>query len=599
MESLDHLAELLLSRLAWTSLQAVLLIGAVALITRLLPRLPAALRCMLWWLVGLQLVLGLCWHAPLELPLLAPTNAVSLGALHASERITTTAAGLTAEASPAALPAPSAMMPTPHANGWIPAHWRLLLATLWLACLLVQGALAWRQWRQVQRVLRGSTRLPDALMQAAFARRARALGLRRCPRLRVSHVIDSPQVSGLWRPVVLVPSSHALTSSELSMALAHELAHLRRGDLWLGWVPAIAQRLFFFHPLVAWAVREYALHREAACDAQVLQQTDAPPHAYGDLLLRLGVAHPMHSGLAGASPTFQNLKRRLTMLQQTDSLQRPQLRGWLLIALIALAGVLPWRVTAAHADNANVSAQATHVPPPPPPLPPPPPAPPVPPMPPRDASGFSARHVDIDTTWNARNGFALIDGDSVTINGSEADLDTVKQLRKSHPTMLWFRRGDKAYVIHDPAYLQRAKAIYAPVTALAKQQGVLGGQQGQLGGKQGALGARQGALGSQQAQLAGQQAQLAGEQARASQHGSAAALDARQAQLESAMDALGRQQEALGQQQEALGKQQEALGAKQEALGQRQQQATEQADHQIETLLDEALAKGAAEPAGR
>ena len=66
MESLNFLLDTLLIRLAWTSAQAVLLIGAVWLIGRLLPRLPAALRCTLWWLVGLQLILGLCWSSPLK-----------------------------------------------------------------------------------------------------------------------------------------------------------------------------------------------------------------------------------------------------------------------------------------------------------------------------------------------------------------------------------------------------------------------------------------------------------------------------------------------------------------------------------------------------
>jgi len=69
---LDHLALSLLARLGWTSLQAVILIALLALLVRLLPRLSAAMRCMLWWLVGAQLLAGLVWHAPLQLRLLAP-----------------------------------------------------------------------------------------------------------------------------------------------------------------------------------------------------------------------------------------------------------------------------------------------------------------------------------------------------------------------------------------------------------------------------------------------------------------------------------------------------------------------------------------------
>ena len=36
------------------------------------------------------------------------------------------------------------------------------------------------------------------------------------------------------------------------MALAHELMHVRRRDVLLGCLPALAERLYFFHPLVRW-----------------------------------------------------------------------------------------------------------------------------------------------------------------------------------------------------------------------------------------------------------------------------------------------------------------------------------------------------------
>ena len=67
MSMLATLLDALSARLLWTSAQACLMIGGVALACRLLPRLPAAVRCMLWWLVGAQLVLGLAWHTPLQL----------------------------------------------------------------------------------------------------------------------------------------------------------------------------------------------------------------------------------------------------------------------------------------------------------------------------------------------------------------------------------------------------------------------------------------------------------------------------------------------------------------------------------------------------
>ena len=651
MTTLDHLASLLLTRLVWTSLQAIVLAGLVGLLLRLLPRLPAATRCALWWLVGLQALLGLAWHAPIALPLLSPPAAVASAVappaviVEPSMQPSTTPGPVTtadavspaAIALPATAPASAAATPT-GASHWLHAHWRALLAALWLFLLLAQAPALLLQHRRTRHLRRDATPLDDAALQAQCVRQARAIGLRRCPPLLASHAVASPQVCGLRRPVVLWPAASPLAPAEASLVLAHELAHLKRGDLVLGWIPALAQRLFFFHPSLRWATREYALHREAACDAQVLLQQRTAPQDYGHLLLRLGVAHPLHTGLAGASPTFHNLKRRLTMLQQTSNAM-PLARGWLLVALVALTGVLPYRVTATAAQPSNTATTAgaylpsvppappalPSPPPPPPPAPPapgmapppaPPPPPPVPPTPPVPPAGFAGHHVSISTHDDNGYGFALLDGDSVTVNGTDGDLSTVRHLRKQGQPLLWFRRGDKSWLIRDPAYIQRAKAAYAPVTALGKQQGelgerqgALGEQQGQLGAQQGRLGGRQGELGAREAALAARQATLdsrraeldgrtgqATADARKALQAEAAKLDAERQALHDQQAALEKQQQALGAQQEALGRKQDTLGKQQQTLGERQRAASVQAERQIDELLQEALAKGVAQP---
>ena len=612
MGALNHFSDILLTRLVWTSIQAGLLIGAVYLAGRLWPRLSAAMRCMLWWLVGAQLLLGLLWHAPLELPLLSPAPLeIAVAQVAPSAAVLTAATASDATLSPIATPA------TPVLS------WRVGIALLWLAVLLLQALIALRQWRQARCMLRESQPLHDVSWQALCARQVRQLGLRNCPRLRVSDAIISPQVAGLWRPTVLLPAGHALSADEAAMAIAHELAHLRRGDLWLAWVPAIAQCLFCFHPLVHWAMREYALNRESACDAQVLKQGHAAPQDYGRLLLRLGVAQPMHAGLAGASPSFHNLKRRLTMLQQTVNQPSSRTRGWLLVALIALVGVLPYRVTAAGADNTPAtpaSIQASLLPSPPPappvlPLPPPPappgvlpPPPPLPRAPPHDVSGLRVHYANVAIHTDASEGFALFDGDAAIVNGGDTDLAAARRLERGGKSTIWFRRGDKAWLIDDPAYVQRARAAYAPVTEFGKQQGELGNKQGALGGRQGALGAQQGMLGAKQGQLAGQRAMLDGQRAmldaqagqsanNADRQANRVRLEASRQELEKQQEQLSQQQEALGRQQEALDKQQKVLDAEQAALGKRQQEATRQTSVQIRKLLDEAIAKGVAKPA--
>jgi beta-lactamase regulating signal transducer with metallopeptidase domain len=648
MSAIASLAQEVVGRLAWTSLQAALLVGAVWLLNRQLPRLSAATRSLLWWLLGVQLLLGLLLPTPVALPLLSPTSAETTVITTVSPSEHRIASIGQSSASFSAEPESDdqtviVRSTTSTAAGW--TRWLPTVLALWLAGVVVQLLITLRHWRQARIVVRASRPLADAALQTLCAEQAHAMGLRRCPSLRVSDAIRSPQVSGVWRPVVLLPANQNLSSEESALALAHELTHLRRGDLWMGWIPAIAQRLFFFHPMVSWAMREYALNREAACDAQVVHQHDAAPQDYGRLLLRLGVAHPLHAGLAGASPTFHNLKRRLTMLQLSDQDTTSRVRSWLLVAVVAAIGVLPYRVTQAKGDTASAPAStssvqsvpatpptpATPLTPPtpatpttpatpktkpsprgsitppavppvppappapkaptPPPPPPPPPAPPAPPAP--RSEGFSAHHIDIDTHTDAQYGFALLDKDSVIINGSDLDVTTARSMRGQSEPLLMFRRGNKSYVIRDETYLTRAKAAYAAVTELSKEQGRLSGEQGRVSGQESGIGARQGALGERLARMATREAEIAARQA---QRPSSDGGDAERASFESQRAEIDRERAGLEREQQDLERQQEALAKQQEALAHREEQATEQATQQMSRLLDEALAKGVAQP---
>jgi len=636
MTTLDHLASLLLERLAWTSLQAIVLVGAVALLVRAFPRLPAAARCTLWWLVGLQVLLGLAWQAPIRLPLLAPPVAATAAAAvpqrgvpvaEATGRVPAEAGAAQVAASAETLPAGSRIAGAARAEAapaWLAMHWRVALATLWLVLLLAQAPALLRQHRQARRLRRAARPAADLALQARCTQQARRSGLPRAPVVLVSPDITSPQVSGGWRPVVLWPAHAALDAEDSSLALAHELAHLKRGDLLMGWIPALAARLLCFHPLLRWAMHEYALNREAACDAAALAQQRAAPQDYGRLLLQLGVAHPLHAGLAGASPTFHNLKRRLVMLQQ-NSTAMPRARSWLLVALVALAGVMPYRVVATgHAASTNTPATAdsTWLPPPPPsapPVPPPPPAPPVPNLPPPPAPpmpppvpppppapnfGFHASSVDVDIRSGAMQGYALFDGNHLVVRGTPADAATIKHLPKTGGPLLWIRRGNQTRLTQDPATIARAQQIWAPLAELSHQQIGLASQQRAMANRDADIARQSAAIARAQAELARARANLAAAQA-------SRAADAQQAGAESARQGLAAQRQAIEAERETLQARQAALQAQaqqhqlaldsrqatmdkqQAALDRQLQAAAHKADSDMNRLIDETLARGA------
>lgn len=607
--ALSPLIELLLPRLLAASVQGTLLVTLVWALCRLLPRLSADARCWLWWLVALQLVVGLAWSSPVALPLLPAVEQMVAMPMQAASLPD---AGI----APAQIAYDPAQIDAAAPAVW---SWTFALALVWLAGVVAMVARSLHGLRASRRLVAAAAPCEDRTLLQALALAADAHGLRQAPEVRVSDAIASPQLIGPWSPVLLLPAgySRALRADELDMALTHELVHLQRRDLWLGLLPTLAQHLFWFHPLAHYASREYGLAREGACDASVLAGHEHGAREYGQLLLRLGIAPRPDAGLASASPDYTFLKRRLTMLQTTRPLSRAIALSTTL--LVAVVGVMPYRITNAATPPpppapAAPAAPAAPKAPPAPPVPPAavtpktpaaPPAPPMPvtpampaapPAPPApDASTATHREVhtirtrsDVDGTpirgtftlgrTPGAESYVLLDDTHSVAVSSTHELREARAARQGNAPMLWLRRGDARYIVRDAGTISRFRAAFDDVVELGEKQGALGTRQGTLGAEQGTLGARQGEIGGRIAELALQ-----------------AARSGDDATRQRALDALQAESRTLGTQMGALSSQQAALAGEQSELAKLQTQAQARANREARAIVDEVIASGRAQ----
>ena len=361
---------------AWRACwQGGLFLLVVWLACRLLPRLPAAGRVWLWWLACLKLLVGLFCLSSVPLPVLpasrpapvAPRDAKPAAALRPPTRILPAgpapdtgsagqAPGQENTESPRAAPAPP-----PHGTSRpLPAP-AVLFGVVWLAGCAGFLVLGFRHALALRRLLKGGGVRPGAApVQAEADRLARHMGLRRAVPVIEAPGASVPFVLGLLRPRIVVPEGFAdtLSDEQMRMVLAHELAHVRRGDLWLGFVPACAQTLFFFFPPVWLACREYAAAREEACDVLALRATGGSAAGYGRLLLLMvaGDLQGRHRAALGLTSGFAALRQRLSALKHApDALsQRSAARVLAVPVALGLLFVVPWRLTtAAPARNAS------------------------------------------------------------------------------------------------------------------------------------------------------------------------------------------------------------------------------------------------------
>ena len=457
------------SSLLGASIDGAVFAAIVWLVIRFVHLSPST-RTLLWWCAAAKFVLALTWTTPLALPLLPPAQAA---AKSASAKAVAAETGVPADvwtrvstrvssrvgprlatrfALPGAdrEPAESTMeMSGLSALARGLGEWRSFAALGWIGGLLLVAFVAVRRWSATASLVRSSTPASDEVV-ARTADLASRLRLRRVPAVRVTERIETPLVTGFVRPVVLLPGErfNVLNERQREMALCHELAHLKRADLWLGCVPALAERLFFFHPLAHLVSREYSLAREAACDAAVVETLDAAPHEYGCLLLALGVSRPQAGAAANAAWSFVHLKRRIAMLQELPSGPRSSRAVAVAAVAVAVLALLPLRLVArpgsAPPPTSSTFATVSQDRP-----------------APRGGdvelpAGLEVENARRERAAQELNFVLLLEGRH-TMSGSEQNLERARSFQRNGEPLLWVRSSGREYVIRDQDVLRQAR----------------------------------------------------------------------------------------------------------------------------------------------
>lgn len=261
------------------------------------------------------------------------------------------------EIGPVAGVAVSAAMPWPSPMGLAVIVW--ILGGLLIAGRLVLGVLTLDRWTS-----EGQTVTCPA-WRAALDR----LCTGRRPRLVASARLPGPLSWGVPPGTILLDPASLSDPRTADAVLAHELAHLKRGD-WLFLVLSrLALALFWFNPLV-WMLHAALVARtEEAADAAAVSRVDRQTYAHA--LVRLASQPAANTALPWSSTAMagdaRSLKKRIDCLM-TD--HAPHARPLTVAATVAALSLLATPLAA---------LQVTQDPPPP--VPAAPAAPPAPPAP--------------------------------------------------------------------------------------------------------------------------------------------------------------------------------------------------------------------------
>ncbi|HEY3963770.1 MAG TPA: M56 family metallopeptidase [Planctomycetaceae bacterium] len=190
------------------------------------------------------------------------------------------------------------------------------------------------------------------------------LRIRRRVRLLVSATRVGPAVVGLCRPTIVLPEVIVAgrPASELEPILAHELIHVRRGDLWVGCLQTLTSGLWWFHPLVRGVCRALAHEAERCVDEELIAELRCDPARYARALLTVlelkRTLRPV-PGFPGMKPveiTSKRLERIMSLRQGCRN--RTPWWCWAVLA-VALAATLPGRALIAVGEPDAASDRTT------------------------------------------------------------------------------------------------------------------------------------------------------------------------------------------------------------------------------------------------
>lgn len=234
------------------------------------------------------------------------------------------------------------------------AYAGMIALAVWLAGVVYVLARSLYTHMQFMAVVEREGQPVTGHLEALSIEVAREAGLNRLPRIVTSLISSGPFVTGLFRPAVVLPAWFAedYSRTEARAAIAHELTHVKRGDLWALQASEIFVALMWFNPLAYIARQAFRTDQEAACDADVLRRGHTSPHAYGSTLVKaVRMQMPARIALTTSLPLTHALKERLKLMSYPAPDSR---RRWIGFGAAILLG------TTALVGTASVAAAGEH-----------------------------------------------------------------------------------------------------------------------------------------------------------------------------------------------------------------------------------------------
>lgn len=212
-----------------------------------------------------------------------------------------------------------------------------LVPVVWAAGVVLRLAWLGVGFRRLRR-LRRNARAAGARWARHEAGVRHTLGLRRRTSLLITQHDAVLVTYGLIRPIILLPrDADAWSDERIRLVMAHELAHVARGDWFVHVVAELCRAVYWFNPLFWIACARLRREGEQAADDIVLN-LGADRTAYADHLVNLARAFSVRARTWLPAPAVvrpSTLERRVSAMLNPAVNRRPvRVHARLVLALV-------------------------------------------------------------------------------------------------------------------------------------------------------------------------------------------------------------------------------------------------------------------------
>lgn len=157
--------------------------------------------------------------------------------------------------------------------------------------------------------------------------------------VRVSNKICSPLILGVIKPVLLLPDI-PMEEAQHKNILAHEMTHLRRGDILYKWLVTLVKCIHWFNPAIYLISRQIDADCEISCDiSAVRDMSEQEKMSYVETILALlsrnGAKYaPLTTGMTGNK---RLLKKRFATIKANRRFGKKAMVISLISAVVVLA----------------------------------------------------------------------------------------------------------------------------------------------------------------------------------------------------------------------------------------------------------------------